>query len=78
MERSLNTLAATAAAMVVMSGTVLAQSPVNVPRDLEPNAGKWKTWIIPSGSAYRVPAPPGAAETRAELQMMNAMAGAGG
>lgn len=25
---------------------------------IEPKAGTWKTWIIASGSAYRVPAPP--------------------
>ena len=25
---------------------------------VEPGAGKWKTWVIPSGSALRLPAPP--------------------
>ena len=25
---------------------------------MEPGAGKWKTWVIPSGSALRLPAPP--------------------
>src|SRR3954463_1249305 len=36
-------------------------------QNIEPNAGKWKTWVIPSGAAFRAPAPPDAAATRAEL-----------
>jgi membrane-associated phospholipid phosphatase len=74
MKRFVKTLALAAAAAVMTSGTVRAQNPVFAPRNLEPNAGKWKTWIILSGSAYRVPPPPGAAETRAELQSMQAEA----
>src|ERR1700730_18176556 len=35
---------------------------------VEPGAGKWKTWIIPSGSALRLPAPPGREITETELQ----------
>jgi membrane-associated phospholipid phosphatase len=35
---------------------------------VEPNAGQWKTWVIPSGSAMRVPAPPAADITATELQ----------
>ena len=34
---------------------------------IEPTAGSWKTWIIPSGRDYRVPPPPDAATTRGEL-----------
>jgi hypothetical protein len=26
---------------------------------VEPNAGKWRTWVISSGRDYRVPSPPG-------------------
>jgi membrane-associated phospholipid phosphatase len=37
---------------------------------IEPNAGKWRTWVIPSGEAYRVPPPPGPAETQAELRAL--------
>ncbi len=37
---------------------------------IEPNAGNWQTWIIPSGSAFRVPPPPGAADTQAELRAL--------
>jgi membrane-associated phospholipid phosphatase len=36
-------------------------------QSIEPNAGKWKTWVISSGAAFRAPAPPDAATTRSEL-----------
>src|SRR5258708_7278521 len=35
---------------------------------VEPGAGKWKTWVIPSGSALRLPAPPDSEVSTAELQ----------
>ena len=35
---------------------------------VEPGAGKWKTWVIPSGSALRLPAPPDDDITNTELQ----------
>jgi len=31
---------------------------------VEPNAGKWRTWVISSGGGYRVAPPPGAAGER--------------
>ncbi len=34
---------------------------------IEPGAGNWKTFAIPSGKDYRVPPPPGEAESRAEI-----------
>ncbi len=34
----------------MMTGTLLAQ--------VEPGAGKWKTWVISSGNAFRLPPPP--------------------
>jgi len=37
---------------------------------IEPNAGNWRTWVISSGKDYRVPPPPGHAETRAELKAL--------
>lgn len=61
------------AIIAVSSGMLMAENPVFGPRNLEPNAGKWKTWIIPSGRAYPVPPPPGMAETRAELQRVQTM-----
>jgi membrane-associated phospholipid phosphatase len=38
---------------------------------VEPDAGKWKTWAISSGRDYRVPPPPGSAQTRDELRTVN-------
>lgn len=35
---------------------------------VEPGAGKWKTWVIPSGNALRLPAPPDSQVTAIELQ----------
>lgn len=37
---------------------------------IEPNAGKWQTWVIGSGSQMRLPAPPGDADTAAEIQWL--------
>jgi membrane-associated phospholipid phosphatase len=37
---------------------------------VEPDAGRWRTWVISSGQDYRVPPPPDAAETRAELRSL--------
>src|SRR5215831_1220189 len=37
---------------------------------IEPNAGKWRTWVISSGADYRVPPPPDPNETRAELKSL--------
>lgn len=37
---------------------------------IEPNAGSWKTWVISSAKDYRVPPPPGPADTRAELRAL--------
>lgn len=42
--------------------------PVNRQRlaQIEPGAGSWKTWVIPSGKAYPLPPPPDAKATQAE------------
>ena len=37
---------------------------------IEPNAGNWRTWVISSGRDYRVPPPPGSADTQAELRAL--------
>src|SRR5215813_7148079 len=44
----------------MMAGTLMAQ--------VEPGAGKWKTWVIPSGNAFRLPAPPDSEITTTELR----------
>jgi membrane-associated phospholipid phosphatase len=45
---------------------VFAVLPVSA--QVEPNAGQWKTWVIPSGSSLRLPAPPASDVTATELQ----------
>ncbi len=37
---------------------------------IEPYAGRWRTWVIPSGEDFRVPPPPSQARTRAELRRL--------
>jgi hypothetical protein len=44
----------------MIAGTLMAQ--------VEPSAGKWKTWVIPSGDALRLAAPPDSQVTARELQ----------
>lgn len=55
------------AAAVLLCGLPFAL-PGQVPGvNVEPNAGNWKTWAIPSGKEFRAPAPPNADSTRNEL-----------
>ncbi|HEY1497440.1 MAG TPA: phosphatase PAP2 family protein, partial [Candidatus Solibacter sp.] len=49
---------------LALAGTLSAQ--------VEPHAGQWKTWVIASGSAMRLPAPPDAAGTAAEIAWVKA------
>jgi membrane-associated phospholipid phosphatase len=37
---------------------------------IEPGAGRWRTWVISSGADFRAPAPPNPAQTQAELRDM--------
>jgi hypothetical protein len=67
MKTNIKTFAA-AAITIVLTAAVTAAHPPS--RNLEPTAGRWKTWVIPTGSAYRVPPPPSPAETRAEVRQI--------
>src|SRR5260370_31030910 len=44
----------------MMTGTLMAQ--------VERGGGKWKTWVSPSGNAFRLPAPPENEITARELR----------
>src|SRR5947209_11597677 len=46
--------------LLALGGSLSAQ--------VEPHAGQWKTWVIASGSAFRLPPPPDAVDSAAELQ----------
>lgn len=54
-QRALILFSAVAASLVAQDGT---------------KAGEWKTWVIPSGNEHGVPAPPGAEESRGELDWL--------
>ena len=54
--------------LALLACAVALPSPVRAGDPIEPNAGHWQTWIISSGRDYRVPPPPGAAATQAELR----------
>ncbi|WP_128543228.1 vanadium-dependent haloperoxidase [Larkinella soli] len=41
---------------LLLLATLLGMT-VRLPAQVEPTAGTWKTWFIPSGRAYRLPAP---------------------
>ena len=41
---------------------------------IEPNAGQWKTWVMTSGSQFRLPAPPGWGESKEEVQVLEKLA----
>jgi membrane-associated phospholipid phosphatase len=40
---------------------------------VEPSAGTWRTWVVPKAIALRLPAPPDAAGTTAEIQTLKAL-----
>lgn len=40
---------------------------------VEPNAGKWQTWVLTAGNELRPPAPPNQAATRKELAELQAL-----
>ena len=54
--------------LIVMIGCTL---PV-VRAQVEPTAGSWKTWVIPSGRQMRTEPPPSAAATTGELVWLKA------
>ena len=53
-----------ALALIALAGPVTAYAQV------EPQAGQWRTWVIPSGENYRVPPPPGPAQTQEEIRLL--------
>jgi len=42
---------------------------------VEPRAGTWRTWVLPSGQALRLPPPPDPRATAVELAEPRALAG---
>ena len=63
------------AAAIILLSAANARTQENAER-IEPEAGGWRTWVLSSGSQFRLPPPPDAAVTRAELGQLRAMAAA--
>ena len=59
---------------VLLAGHVLTASAQVAAGSIEPGAGGWQTWVLASGSELRLPAPPDAAATKAELVELKGMA----
>ena len=59
---ALRTWRCLALALIALVGPVTAHA------QIEPHAGQWRTWVIPSGENYRVPPPPGPAQTQEEIR----------
>ncbi len=57
---------------IVFGQTPLEIEPMRARRgpQIEPEAGKWQTWVISSGRDYRVPPPPSRKESREELKQL--------
>lgn len=59
------------ASLILLAASCLATSAF-AQGQIEPRAGTWKTWILRSGSEFRLPPPPGAATTRDEIEWLKA------
>ena len=64
------------AATLVVASAASAQ-PSGTADRLEPGASAWRTWVLSSASQFRLPPPPDAAATRAEIGQLRAMAAKG-
>jgi membrane-associated phospholipid phosphatase len=62
---SVRTLLATVATLALLPGVASSQ---NTTMPVEPTAGTWRTWILESGSQFRLPPPPDRNTTIEELK----------
>ena len=62
----------TCVTFAVLSAALLGQS---IDKQIEPNAGTWKPWVISSGKDFRVPPPPDMTATAGELKWLHAAVG---
>src|SRR5260370_18553227 len=60
--------------MVLTLGLGLTLFAVSASAQIEPNAGKWKTWLLTSGSEFRLPVPPGPDASKEEFQLLEKLA----
>jgi membrane-associated phospholipid phosphatase len=57
-----------------MLGQVTAVPPADVAAQVEPDAGAWQTWVLESGSQFRLDPPPDEAATVEEIVQLQEMA----
>lgn len=53
---------------IVILQTVAIGQPVTPAKGIEPTAGTWNPWVIPSGNAFRIPPPPKGEMEQAEIK----------
>jgi hypothetical protein len=58
----------------MLLASILAAGAHAAGEQIEPNAGTWKTWVIPSGRDLRVAPPPNDAATTAEINQLRKLA----
>ena len=62
---------------LLVSGPLHSGAAAPVPQSnteqIEPNAGRWRTWVLTSARQVRVPPPPDQASTAAELRQLRAL-----
>ena len=61
-------------ALLVLSNVGVATRVHAGEAPIEPQAGTWKTWVLASGSQFRLPPPPDKAATAAEIKQLQDMA----
>jgi membrane-associated phospholipid phosphatase len=66
-------LAAPQATLAQEEGAALSPARASSSTLVEPLAGTWKTWVLASGSDFRLPPPPGSTETQSEIQGLLAL-----
>ncbi len=62
-------------ALAGVGGCTSSRPAPTPPGEVEPLAGRWKTWVLTSGSQLRLPPPPGEAASAAELAELRAVSG---
>ncbi|MEO3475980.1 phosphatase PAP2 family protein [Roseomonas sp. CAU 1739] len=70
--RPIRAVAALGLAAMVVSLPAHAAEPT---APVSPGAGTWRTWVLSSGSQFRLPPPPDATATQAELAQLRGMVG---
>jgi hypothetical protein len=67
--------ASAALAACNIGGLTLGAATASPASPVEPGAGRWKTWVLASGSQFRPGPPPGSDGTQREIGDLRALAG---